>query len=73
MDIENQPNKGKERMNSNLTYKHDIFFKKRFISICVYMCAGTQGGQKRILGLLEQELGSCELLDVGARSQILGL
>lgn len=37
------------------------------------MCVGTQGGQKMILGLLEQELGSCELLDVGARSQILGL
>lgn len=49
------------------------FFKKKFISIYVYMWTGTQGSQKRILGLLEQELGSGELLDVGARSQILVL
>lgn len=38
-----------------------------------HMCAGTQGSQKRKLGLLEQELGNCELRDVGARSQILVL
>lgn len=45
------------------------FFKRRFIVIYVYICAGTQGGQERMLGLLEQELGSCELPDVGAGSQ----
>lgn len=37
------------------------------------MCAGTQGGQERMLGLLEQELGSCELPGVGAGSRTLVL
>lgn len=54
--------------------KHDLYYLNIFIPLCVcvcvcvhvHMCAGVQGGQKRMLGPQELKLDSCELPDVGA-------